>query len=766
MAASKILLTSKAFLDLDACVARGDLAAPLAATLKARFAELYTLQASHAEAERDALSSYSTLSVHLDDARAELPVSAARREEAVEALAVEDAEREELRAATAALKQREADTLDRNADLASRLELAQQELEAASEAVAAEVAPLMRALAEEAEEAASEAAAAGAALEATEAALVNARMRGEALRRQGAKHTATLEALRAELAAAQREPAKIALQMEGVERLYAGVATEVARTEGELGACAAAVAAQEGALSASAHELAGLKARLVTHTAEVAAREAEVAACEALVVREKANGRALTEQRLALEDEAEAGLAAAAAARAALASASTAYEKARKALKRAQESGNEARAELGVLSAAAAAKEVEVEGAAREARAAAATQAALAREMDVLVAQYLREEAGEKKGRAAVAELAAACAAAEKERAAWAAEEGVAVKQLAALKAARDLKQREGVRLAGSLREVLASAEALEAEAGEAQALLAALARSEAHTYKLYELAGSEVSALASAEAQCSAGCAQLLEQRNLLASEVAVLTSEHRAKTRAHSVEEMKRDAAREARDKLQERLNTVRLAEAAAGVELETALLQLGGLSRSVDAAKRNREVATRARTDCELAQARAGSLLADVREELSALWEKLHAQEAAKERGERALSKLTEEVAALTVCRQELQGALNSARERGKRAGNEGEVALLESQLAAARARAETLSAAITNPRGRFNPVGGAVPEEEDLKSMVCVWRGGARARARAAGDGFALLHFTCLFFHRPTPPTPPPCPQIQH
>ena len=112
-----------------------------------------------------------------------------------------------------------------------------------------------------------------------------------------------------------------------------------------------------------------------------------------------------------------------------------------------------------------------MEGAAREARAAAATQAALAREMDVLVAQYLREEAGEKKGRAAVAELAAACAAAEKERAAWAAEEGVAVKQLAALKAARDLKQREGVRLAGSLREVLASAEALEAEAGEAQAV-------------------------------------------------------------------------------------------------------------------------------------------------------------------------------------------------------------------------------------------------------------------------------------------------------
>ena len=684
MDSAKILLTSRAFLDLDGCLARGELPAPLVATLKTRFAELFSLTASHSEAERDALSSYATLSVQLDSARAELPVAQGRRNEALEALASDEAERAELRAAVASLKQREGDTLDRNSDLASRLEMAQGELEAASASVAAEVEPLLRALGEEAEEAASEAAGSAAALEACEAGLENARLRCETLQRLCAKHTATLDSLRTELVAAQREPAKLALQLEGVERLHAGVAGEVARTQAELGRTQAAVAAQEAALGASSKELAALKARLVAHTAEVAAREAEVAACEALVGREKAAGRELTEQRLALEDETEAAGAAGSAARASLASANLAYDKARKALKRAQEAVGEARARRAPLGEQAAAARAELEAGQRQARASAAAREAVTREMDVLVAQYLREEAGEKRGRSAVAEAAGACAAAEAERASWAVEEGVAVKQLTALKAARDLKKREEARLQSSLREVLARAEALESEAVEAQAALTALARSEAGAYKLYELASGEVAALAGAEAACSAAAAQLGEQRALLASELEVLSAELAAKRKACAVEEGKREGAREARDKLGEKLSSVRAGEEAAAAELEGALLELGALRRGVAAAQRAREVASRAHARAEEQKHAAGIRLTDAEEEYQLLTEKAHAQERARERGEVALRRLREEIEALATCKREMQGALNKALEKSRREENDGEVEALERQL----------------------------------------------------------------------------------
>ena len=338
------MLTSKAFLDLDACLAKGEMTAPTVATLKAKYAEAYALCTSLAEHERDALSSFSTLSVQLDNAKADMPVYTASRDEAVEALAADDAERDALRSAIAELKAQEGDTVDKNADLVSRLEMAQGELESATEAVAAEVGPVLQQLAEEAEEASREAARTGSVLESTESALVNARLRGETLQRLCAKNNATLDALRAELAAAQREPAKLALQLEGVERLAEGVLGEVAKAEKELAATRASIAAQEVALTASSKEAGAMRMRLATHMAEVAAREAELAACEALVAKEKDAGRELAERRLTLENETEAALQASAAARTALHSATGSYEKARKALKRAQDSLSEARA--------------------------------------------------------------------------------------------------------------------------------------------------------------------------------------------------------------------------------------------------------------------------------------------------------------------------------------------------------------------------------------------------------------------------------------
>jgi chromosome segregation ATPase len=614
------------------------------------------------------------------------------------------------------------------ADLAGRGGLAGDELLAAQQANAAEVGPVLRGLEEEIVEASGEGASTRAALEAIEGTLGNLGRRGENLRRTLGKHGATLERLREERAAAAREPAKVALQMEGVERVYEGLKGETGRVGREVEALRAAYTGAEAAAVASTGEGALLRSKLAAHSAEVGAREREVGGVEGLLAAERALGRELLAKRVACEGEKERAKEAAGVARTALTQAQGAYERAKRELKRAGEELNVVRGRRGPLEAELKAKAGALASATAATSSHKASLAALKREMDVLVGQFLREEAGEKRGREAVAGVAGECAEAEGELGQWLAEEAAASQHLTALKAARDAKRREVVKVENATREAVGVAEAREAVVADATARAAASRKATAQTLALHEAATAEKGAAVAAAAALHAQALQLGETRRVLESERVVLEGEARAKERALAGETHRYAALLDTRDRAREKVNKLKAMDGEAVGELEAAGGTLERLKAEVREAQREGARLARLRASLLEARAAAGIRKMDAEEEYALLMEKARVQEGAIEKGEMALARVKEEITAIGRCKAELEGELAGYQRRIRAAkGSTGtaELATLQALAAATWEKVDALSGAVSDPRagaGRTRMLEGEDPQDTDLAAMV--------------------------------------------
>lgn len=722
------LLASKAFLDVDGALATGALPSKVGTAYKQKYNDVFTVTLSQMEGERDALSRYSTLSVELDTARDALEQAKKEHVNALECLTTAEAEMRDISAVVSAAKARDVEVSEQLADLASRGSVAEGELAAAQEANAAEVGPVLKGLEEEMVEASGEGASTRAALEAIEGTLGNLGRRGENIRRTLAKHGATLERLKEERVSAAREPAKVTLQMEGVERLYEGVKGETGRVEREVEALRGAYTSAEASAASSATEGSLLRSKLAAHSAEVGAREREVGGVEGLLAAERALGRELLAKRVACEGEKERAKEAAGVARTALTLAQGAYERAKRDLKRAGEELNGIRGKRGPLETELKAKGGALAAATSAIAAHKATAEALKREMDVLVGQFLREEAGEKRGREAVAEAAAACAEAEGERGQWAAEEGAASKHLTALKAARDAKRREVLRVEAATREAVGLAEAREAVLADACARAAASRKATALTQTLQEAAAVERGGAMAATSALHATLLQLAETRRVLESEKVVLEGEARAKERALAGETHRFHALLDTRDRQREKVNRLKAMDAEALGELDAAGGALERLKGGVRGAQREAGRLARLRASLLEARAATGIRKMDAEEEYALLLEKAKVQEMAVERGEMALVRVKEEIAAIARCKSELEGELTGylRRIRAAKSSTSGaELANLQALAAATWEKVDALSEAVSDTSagaGRLRVLEGDDPQENDLVAMV--------------------------------------------
>jgi hypothetical protein len=396
MADQRALITCRAFLELDRLQAEGELPNKDSSALKARYAEMHSLLTATLESEREALSRFSMQALRLDEGTAALSFAKARLADATSASALAAGERDALAAQLGAVAAREAHVSAELSELASRRVLAVEALESASALNAAEVEPVFAALGAEAAEAAGEAAAARAASAAAEAAAEKSRFRGENLKRATGKQRAVIEALCEERERLEKEPLKVARATDVMVRLLEGTGAELARVTGELDALRGAASEHASAMKDAAGVRGGLEAALATHGSELAAREREVAALEAVLRRERAAGKELLERKVVAAAAAERGRATAAAAHSAAVRSAAAYEAAKRALAKKQAALNAARARRAPLTSLIEQREAALEGGRRRAAEAAATEAQVKRQMDVLVAQYLREEAAEK----------------------------------------------------------------------------------------------------------------------------------------------------------------------------------------------------------------------------------------------------------------------------------------------------------------------------------------------------------------------------------
>jgi len=717
------LLTSKAFLDLDACLAKGEIPSTVVAAYKEKFSEVTTTSMKQLELERDALSRVSTKSVQLDDTHDAIDRGKRELFQSQEALNLLEAELSDAQASLTEQKLRDALLSEQLAELASRKALAESELISAQEANLATVEPVLRGLEEEIEEASAEGASTRVALEASEVAVTNLRRKGGNLRKVIEKHTTSLNSLKEELASAGMEPGKVALLLAGVERVFLSISGESGQVEQEVGQLRESVTAQQEAMTSSARELSVLHTRLTAHCSEVETREREVAGLEAVLSGEKAQGKELLERRVTLEGDKGRLYERLGVAKAALASASTVYERVKRELARRREVLNETKQQKGPLEVEIKSRTSALAAAEADAAKAAVTREGLKREMDALVAAYLREEAVEKRERQAVDELAAESNAAEAERDQWAIEEKTAAKQLAALKAARDLKKKEVLRVEVSTRDATNVAEAKEALLVEAKASSAEFRSREALALALHKAALAERSAHLAAQVALASQLEQLEETRKVLGSELVTLEGEKRSKARVLKAEQASLKLLSEEQCNVREKVNKMKSMEEEVLGELHSAKLAKERLLSGVALTKREAERVRREMSGLAYADARAVALKIDSESVEAICREKIKAQEWARDNGEPKLAKVKEEIRVLESCKKKLEAKLawNIKRIKGTGSGSTEELKKLEAEAKSIWTSVEALGADVTST-SRLKYLEGDDPEMNDLRPMV--------------------------------------------
>jgi hypothetical protein len=414
--AALLLLTCKAYLDLDTQVAINSMPPSEAATLKARYAELFLVKLSLSDGEREVVTRRAALARLLTEKSESLEMAMNEKTYLMGQLTAIEVERDELIAEMNTVEARDIFLQNELSELVSSAAAATANLETAEADNAQFTQPVMRELIQEEAAFASEAAAATAATAASNAATRALEVRADNIARSVARTIAARDASEVEINRAQSEPAKAIAALSGIERILQQVTEESERATKALTQRNDDATKQIEAAATARVLRAEVDIKLTKNRSDISAAQSRVDILEAALRSERVLTADLLGRKtelFAARDQVRSDLSAGSSA---ATSATNAYERAKRSLKQQNDSLNAARASIGPAEARLLTNQIEYAAAQRAKATADATTAAVRNEMDLLIAQFLKEEAIEKKFRDSVREAAEQCAEAEEER--------------------------------------------------------------------------------------------------------------------------------------------------------------------------------------------------------------------------------------------------------------------------------------------------------------------------------------------------------------
>lgn len=252
------------------------------------------------------------------------------------------------------------------------------------------------------------------------------RARVETLMASVEASSATAGTLRGELTKVRAEPARMSKAVDSVQRALDSLNEEVTRLRNTIAAREQETIEQAAAVKEVEGVRKTLEANLARYRADIDAREQEVIALDRSLRRERAQHKDLLERRVELQAEDESVRASLRAALSEQESVNAAYERAKRELKRKQDALNDELLAAPPAQAALTDARLQLSRAEELGRDLELQLVAVKKEMDVLIAQYLREEGVEKRHREALQELAEACTSLDEEKEQWHREEALA----------------------------------------------------------------------------------------------------------------------------------------------------------------------------------------------------------------------------------------------------------------------------------------------------------------------------------------------------
>ena len=762
-AALSVLLTSKAFLDLDTQVAIGAMSPTDAASLKAQYAQLYAVKSALADGEREAVAHRTDLASSIIEATTLVDAANAEKSHVESKSVTAEAERDELIAEMASLEARDSLLQNELGDMRSREAAAMANLESAEADNARLTGPVLTALADEASAAAGEVAEASAAASVAVASTRALEIRADNIARSIARSKETIEATEEDISRLRSEPMKAKAALEGVERVLQQVSNEVDRATQSLAQNNEDAAKQLEAASTTRVVRAEVDAKLKKFRGDTMQGRERIEKLEAALRSERSLTAELLVRKTELFAAREQARSDLSAASSSATSAAQAYERAKRELKSRTDALNNIRAAVAPAEARLLSINTEKAAAEREKTAAGAAVSALRKEMDVLIAQFLREEAIEKKHRDAVREAAERCSEAEAERDARlfedAAEEKVGVfsvapaflglayvspspspsplQRIATIKAQRDMKIRETAKLTALRVEAEEELSTKKLELVEVKGQLTALMAQKATTLELLESINREKVAFERSAAAASSGVAEISARSKHVAAELDVLTGDLANKERALDKERHALKAAQIASERSRDEVNANLALQAAAQESLEQHRREVEYASRAIRAMQKQMDLERRQLSATIEARNANGARLADVDNEFAVLSEKSNLIEAAREIAERKLHDLSDEVRALkTICSD-----LKRQQEAAKRLIPKNDDAIevrrnrLREEFAAVSAEADKLTALMTDPKAvKMRKLEGEDLEESELEHLASA----LESRASAARE----------------------------
>ncbi|RYG52562.1 hypothetical protein EON66_09655 [archaeon] len=235
-------------------------------------------------------------------------------------------------------------------------------------------------------------------------------------------------ALKSEVSRVQNEPERAAKALESVKRAVEDTNEEVERLKTAVELRERENADQSTALKQVATMRSDLGAKLTRYRADLAAREDECSMVETSLRSERAQYKDLLERRIDLQADDMAALTSVRASETERDSVSAAYERAKRELKRKTDSANEAEAAVPGAEAQLSEKMMALARLTSEAKTLETSLVTLKKDMDVLIANFRKEDAVEKRHRVQLAELLESCRALELEKDQWRREEALAQK--------------------------------------------------------------------------------------------------------------------------------------------------------------------------------------------------------------------------------------------------------------------------------------------------------------------------------------------------
>jgi chromosome segregation ATPase len=526
------------------------------------------------------------------------------------------------------------------------------------------LAALTRSITEMKEEA-SQAASATASLEETKAEL---RRRMERLTHDIKTLTASCSNLRVEENKASVEPARLAKQMENVDRALEAVGAEVERLQGALGARNKDIGAQTAAVADVNEVRATLERKLASHRAEIDGRDQEVISLERTLRAEKARHKELLERKVEVGGDEERARSAVRGVQSELDAVNQAYERVKRELKHKLERLSQTTAAEGPAHSLVIEKEQDRARLADEAKRLEAAAAVVKKEMDGLIAQYLREEAVEKKHRSALAEVAEACASLETERDHWHDEEDLAYKQIAALKMQAEMKAREVEKTVAARKATIEASRMKELALSDLSKQLADVNSQLKQFSSLYEAVKSERNSYAQAIQAAQQSTGEMRERLKILRNEVDILHNECSAKDKALNKEQHAFATASSQRDALRAAVNTAAKEYTERQQRVQQQILSIDKLSGMIDGLNRDMNVAKRQYEAAVEMRNYTAVQLIDRNDELVVLYEKSNVHEKTVAQGEMSMQSLNDEMRGLQIALQELERQLHVSRYDG--------------------------------------------------------------------------------------------------